>query len=132
MLYQTCLYCWMFARSEHGSVWHRLGYVKIDSLPFSFARDRYVDKLSEKAASAVPADCAVPAAKRGAGAVRIHAAWHQTSVRTGRLSCARPNLQQVCRREGLHCATFNLRRRRGKLTYQLVRFSLHCVPSIYV
>lgn len=60
-----------------------------------YVRDRYVDKLSEKATGAAQADSAVPVANQGAGAVRIHAAWNQTAVRTGRLSCSRPNLQQV-------------------------------------
>lgn len=55
---------------------------------------RYVDKLAERAIGAAAADSAIPASQ-GAGASRIHAAWHQTSCRTGRLSCSRPSLQQV-------------------------------------
>lgn len=55
---------------------------------------RYVDKLAEKAVGAAPASSAVPASQ-GVGAARLHAAWNQTAVRTGRLSCSRPNLQQA-------------------------------------
>ncbi|CAM9435110.1 unnamed protein product [Discosporangium mesarthrocarpum] len=54
----------------------------------------YVDKLAARANGAERAESAVPS-QVGATAARIHAAWHQTSVRTGRLSCSRPNLQQI-------------------------------------
>lgn len=58
----------------------------------------YVDKLAEKAEGAASSECAVSACHQTgekAFAARLHSAWNQTSVRTGRLSCARPNLQQV-------------------------------------
>lgn len=61
-----------------------------------FSAKRYIDKLAERALDADAADSAVPASQAvGAGAVRVHAAWNQTCARTGRLSCSRPNLQQV-------------------------------------
>eukprot|EP00903_Cladosiphon_okamuranus_P006776 g6606.t1 len=56
----------------------------------------YVDKLAERALGAAATEGAIPARQMaGAGAVRIHAVWNQTAARTGRLSCLRPNLQQI-------------------------------------
>ncbi|CAM9230242.1 unnamed protein product [Choristocarpus tenellus] len=54
----------------------------------------YVDKLVARAIGAPLTDSALPPSQGALTAV-IHALWHQTSVRTGRLSCSRPNLQQI-------------------------------------
>ena len=39
----------------------------------------------------------------------IHANWNQTVVRTGRLSCSRPNLQNVPNRQSVGGMEINMR-----------------------